>query len=939
VRTRGFGLLSLLERSTTCRARLIVAAGLAAALVFPVGRTALATPFSDVPANHWAYQYIQSLAADGVIDGYPDGKFKGDRPLTRYEMAVVVARVIAKLQENQGPKGPSKEDLDHLQKLIDALKDELDALGVRVTNLEDSLDALDKRTKFAQSLSMHGVFLPNVTLRERPGSETTITNTTAGPVTTYYGATVPCSPGVGGCAAAATGTVANPTAVGAPDPYVNAFLSSDDSNNPFTQASSGIQIRQDSRFSLAYQISDNLTVSLPVHILNFEYGGDFSQQSKVDIEPGIDVDIVRAGALSNLDFKFGTIDNMTSSRLGLAFRAPQGYNGATPYEQPSQPYQKGVGVKGTIGEGAFGVTDFEASFTRMDNVLLDTQTAVTDPSVAPFNSNTYFYPVVAPQETFTQTTPAGALRSDTFNAGAGPLQQVFLTQKAVDGSVYVSYYDGATYNSAGVQTGGATAIPAPTFTYNDAYNSVVFASPIPAGGVVTIAYKGLSISNNSSFERYMVHARANEKIKALTGTEIGLTFNRIFDYDDTETAGSGATGLTLVNASSADGYGEVSDTVFGLDFQAPIPIVIFGPGSGPVIFGEFADSKYSPDYRNIPAVGDTAGIIGAKLTIDKVAISGQYQSVGTNFFVGAPFRYYGNAPALLGYYKGDYFPDFFGFGNDVGINEQFDTQFTALGATSPNTAGNPNLTFAFPVYNPLKAQSPTYFSAFAPNTRGETLSANTPIRVGELTFSTTGTFSHLEEIRPDSFGALLYGPSYASNTTEKYDTYGLSTKFAVPVFGTRATIGLNGQYETLQRLDTTARQYYPINPSTGAPDATAYADATADFPTVGSGVSFYPNYVNMRHITLGANASLPLTRDLNLNGSYSTQRYGGSNGTTLTQNISERKDYYTGGLTYTIPKTTSSLSFTARHYGYTDDVVQNFNFSENRQDLNFTVRF
>ena len=87
-------------------ARLSVVAGLVTALLLPVGQAALATPFSDVPANHWAYQYIQSLAADGVIDGYPDGKFKGDRPLTRYEMAVVVALRIAKMQENQGPKRP-----------------------------------------------------------------------------------------------------------------------------------------------------------------------------------------------------------------------------------------------------------------------------------------------------------------------------------------------------------------------------------------------------------------------------------------------------------------------------------------------------------------------------------------------------------------------------------------------------------------------------------------------------------------------------------------------------------------------------------------------------------------------------------------------------------------------------------------------------------------
>ncbi|MBD5634554.1 MAG: S-layer homology domain-containing protein, partial [Candidatus Eremiobacteraeota bacterium] len=105
---------------------LVAALTLASAGVVGEREAARATPFADVPANHWAYQYIQTLAADGLIDGYTDGAFKGDRPLTRYEMAVIVARVIAKLQENAGAR-PSREDLDKLQKLTDALKDELDS--------------------------------------------------------------------------------------------------------------------------------------------------------------------------------------------------------------------------------------------------------------------------------------------------------------------------------------------------------------------------------------------------------------------------------------------------------------------------------------------------------------------------------------------------------------------------------------------------------------------------------------------------------------------------------------------------------------------------------------------------------------------------------------------------------------------------------------------
>ena len=54
-----------------------------------------ANPFADVPAGHWAYESINKLAAAGVIEGYGDGSFRGDRLMTRYEMAQIVAKAMA----------------------------------------------------------------------------------------------------------------------------------------------------------------------------------------------------------------------------------------------------------------------------------------------------------------------------------------------------------------------------------------------------------------------------------------------------------------------------------------------------------------------------------------------------------------------------------------------------------------------------------------------------------------------------------------------------------------------------------------------------------------------------------------------------------------------------------------------------------------------------
>ena len=50
--------------------------------------------FPDVPANHWAYDYVATLAGNGVIVGYPDGQFGGDRMMTRYEMAALIYRAM-----------------------------------------------------------------------------------------------------------------------------------------------------------------------------------------------------------------------------------------------------------------------------------------------------------------------------------------------------------------------------------------------------------------------------------------------------------------------------------------------------------------------------------------------------------------------------------------------------------------------------------------------------------------------------------------------------------------------------------------------------------------------------------------------------------------------------------------------------------------------------
>ena len=51
-------------------------------------------PFADVPTDHWAYASVDTLQKAGIVIGYPDGTYGGRRPMTRYEFAVAIARLL-----------------------------------------------------------------------------------------------------------------------------------------------------------------------------------------------------------------------------------------------------------------------------------------------------------------------------------------------------------------------------------------------------------------------------------------------------------------------------------------------------------------------------------------------------------------------------------------------------------------------------------------------------------------------------------------------------------------------------------------------------------------------------------------------------------------------------------------------------------------------------
>lgn len=115
-------------------------AALTATMILGSSLTAsAANPFTDVPSNHWAYASISKLAQAGIIEGYGDGRFIGNNTMTRFEMAQIVAKAMAKADSQDMAQRAQ------IEKLAAEFADELDSLGVRVANLEKNADNVKMR--------------------------------------------------------------------------------------------------------------------------------------------------------------------------------------------------------------------------------------------------------------------------------------------------------------------------------------------------------------------------------------------------------------------------------------------------------------------------------------------------------------------------------------------------------------------------------------------------------------------------------------------------------------------------------------------------------------------------------------------------------------------------------------------------------------------------
>ncbi len=107
---------------------------LALVFVLKITTTTFANPFTDVAANHWAYDSLTKLARAGIIDGYGDGRYIGSSNMTRYEMAQIVAKAM--VNSDKADNATKAQ----IEKLVSEFSTELNKLGIKVANLEKKTD-------------------------------------------------------------------------------------------------------------------------------------------------------------------------------------------------------------------------------------------------------------------------------------------------------------------------------------------------------------------------------------------------------------------------------------------------------------------------------------------------------------------------------------------------------------------------------------------------------------------------------------------------------------------------------------------------------------------------------------------------------------------------------------------------------------------------------
>jgi hypothetical protein len=379
-----------------------------------------------------------------------------------------------------------------------------------------------------------------------------------------------------------------------------------------------------------------------------------------------------------------------------------------------------------------------------------------------------------------------------------------------------------------------------------------------------------------------------------------------------------------MEANAAQPGSLVTDAVFGIT-TAPSSSTDLNPA--PIAFAALSSTTAATTPGANPVNLSSTASVGLKfkllggehvVTVDALTTQNAIALVDLNsspFFFGSP----ASAPATA----------------VIGLDRTF--QRLSLGAPNSGSllAIGSGDTFTTPAFAPaLRTGAPIGPDASA--AQGASVQLNFPLTLGNLDARLSLSGRELHDMRPTLIAPSAASVAGPSTLNGRYQEFRGGVTIGVPVFKRKAEVSLNGVIDRLVNIDKTPNAYGvqpPLGLNPFAPPSTNLL--TQSNPTL----TLDPNYVNLRRYVGAYAVAVPISTALTANMQYVDQRYGADAVNAFAPDLSVGTREATFGVLYKIPNTNASINLNFNQYKFLDDLTPSNNFTKNRQNLFFTVKF
>ncbi len=394
----------------------------------------------------------------------------------------------------------------------------------------------------------------------------------------------------------------------------------------------------------------------------------------------------------------------------------------------------------------------------------------------------------------------------------------------------------------------------------------------------------------------------------------GVSVGRIFDAP----SNSDIVSFSAIASGATPASGSL--LVFSLDLPQSLGQVVSAPS-----FTESSTGTQGANAANLATgvASESAGLQfdlfgGAQASLTMQSSSASF---GSGPFASIPSQ----GPAVFAFYNFPQAATGFSLSRAFGSLPRDNAIAATLNQPQQSSAGMAT-PLSSPLISSLSAQGPFWYTSYSPATRGTSLTLTIPFQLARIPVKLRLGEQAVSSVEPTSLANQILGPAFASSAST-YNAVTGGVTLGLPLLSRRATVSLDGWYETLQQNNQTPFNLLPYGAQTSlglsAPGAVVYAPAQG-------GVQQYVG---------SASVALPVNSRITVNGNFSEQLSGGVDLDTLTQSLTQHATGYGGGVAYNFPKTHSSIEFSSNRSIYTDDNVPNYNFTQNQQNLYFSVKF